>query len=153
VPALLCSAPSAIAAAHPVASPCCALSLPASQTFVHLVFGNRLQEELAQLKPGERIERVAPPPPPLQSSQRTYGHQAVGKLLGAPEAGSSGSAPGAGAPSSSGSSGSLQPRKEELSGMWEVLTLDDDGRPFLDRWVNAVHKWARGVAKRGGVGR
>lgn len=89
-----------------------------------------LQEELAQLKPGERIERVAPPPPQQMSSQRSYGQQAVGKLLGTPPeaAGAAG-----GGPSSGGSSGGGPPRQEELSGMWEVLTLDEEGRPFLDR--------------------
>ncbi len=89
-----------------------------------------LQEELAQLKPGERIERVAPPPPPQMSSQRSYGQQAVGKLLGSPLEASSALS---GGPSSGMGAGASQPRQEELSGMWEVLTLDEEGRPFLDR--------------------
>ncbi|KAL4442419.1 hypothetical protein ABPG77_005003 [Micractinium sp. CCAP 211/92] len=88
------------------------------------------EEELAQLKPGERIERVAPPPPPQMSSQRSYGQQAVGKLLGSPLEASSASS---GGPSSGMGAGASQPRQEELSGMWEVLTLDEEGRPFLDR--------------------
>ncbi len=89
-----------------------------------------MQDELAQLKPGERIERVAPLPPP-QSSQRSYGQQAVGKLLG----GAGVEVPGSissGGSNSTGSSSGL-PRQEELSGVWEVLTLDEEGRPFLDR--------------------
>lgn len=90
-----------------------------------------LQEELAQLKPGERIERVAPPPPPQMSSQRSYGQQAVGKLLGSPLEASSAAS---GGPSTGVGAGASPPRQEELSGMWEVLTLDEEGRPFLDRW-------------------
>lgn len=87
------------------------------------------QEELAQLRPGERIEREPPPLPPT-AGQRSYGQQALGKLLGqaapaepASTAGGGGAAPGAGSTA----------RQQELSGVWEVLTLDDDGRPFLDR--------------------
>lgn len=48
----------------------------------------------------------------------------AGGVTAAPGGSSSGSPPGA-----SGSS------REELSGIWEVLSLDDDGRPFLDRCV------------------
>lgn len=73
------------------------------------------EEELSQLRPGESRERVTPPPP--QGMQRSYGPQAFGKALGlspSPEP-------------------SAPPRLEELSGMWEILTLDEDGRPFLDR--------------------
>ena len=89
------------------------------------------EDELAQLQPGVKIERV--PQPQQQSSQRSYGQQAVGKLLGGggPEGG--GGAPPPGGAAQPPSSPSDQQRQEELSGIWEVLTLDDDGRPFLDR--------------------
>ena len=66
-----------------------------------------LQEELAQLKPGERIERVTPLPPPLQSSQRSYGQQAVGKLL-QPDA--SGTSPGGAAAAGGGGGGGSSSR-------------------------------------------
>jgi hypothetical protein len=94
------------------------------------------QEELERLQPGVVIERVAPPPP-QQSSQRSYGQQAVGRLLGqtppAPLIPASEAAAAAAAAAANSIPG--QPRQEELTGVWEVLSLDQEGRPFLDRWV------------------
>lgn len=104
-----------------------------------------LQEELAQLRPGERIEREPPPLLPA-ASQRSYGQQALGKLLGQaggqPPFPASESAAGGGG---GGSGGDAAPsRQQELSGVWEVLSLDQDGRPFLDRWVAACSQAAAG---------
>lgn len=103
-----------------------------------------LQEELAQLRPGERVERD-PPPLPSTASQRSYGQQALGKLLGQqpttypisePPIGTGDSPSSSSSSSGVGSSGSSGPtRKEELCGVWEVLSIDQDGRPFLDRWA------------------
>ena len=84
-------------------------------------------------EPGH-ADRARGAPPPQQSSGRSYGQQAVGKLLGAapqgeaPGSGSGGAASGA----ASGTSSSEQQR-QELTGMWEVLTLDESGRPLLER--------------------
>lgn len=80
-----------------------------------------------------RIERVAPPPP-SQSSGRSYGQQAVGRLLG----GAPGDAPGSGSGEAAGGGGAVPPgtseqQRQELTGMWEVLTLDESGRPLLER--------------------
>jgi hypothetical protein len=115
-----------------------------------------LQEELAQLRPGERIEREPPPLLPA-ASQRSYGQQALGKLLGQaggqPPFPASESAAGGGG---GGSGGDAAPsRQQELSGVWEVLSLDQDGRPFLDRWVAACSRAAAGpgVAGWGGARR
>ena len=95
-----------------------------------------LQEELERLQPGVVIERVAPPPP-QQTSQRSYGQQAVGRLLGqtppAPLIPASEAAAAAAAAAANSTPG--QPRQEELTGVWEVLSLDQEGRPFLDRWA------------------
>ncbi|KAI3427226.1 hypothetical protein D9Q98_007161 [Chlorella vulgaris] len=100
------------------------------------------EEELAQLRPGERVERD-PPPLPSTASQRSYGQQALGKLLGQqpttypisePPIGTGDSPSSSSSSSGVGSSGSSGPtRKEELCGVWEVLSIDQDGRPFLDR--------------------
>lgn len=92
------------------------------------------QDELAQLSPGMRIERVTPLPP-SQSSGRSYGQQAVGRLLGsapgeAPSGGSGDVAAGGASPPPP-ASGELQ--RQELTGIWEVLTLDESGRPLLER--------------------
>jgi hypothetical protein len=63
----------------------------------------------------------------------------LGKLLGgaglpppypAPADGISGNGSAGGG---GGGGSAAQQRQQELSGVWEVLTLDEDGRPFLDR--------------------
>lgn len=77
------------------------------------------EAELASLQPGPAVERVAPPP--LPPTQRSYGQQAVGRDRGAGP--SFPPPPEAAAP----------PRAEELSGVWEKLSLGGDGRVLLER--------------------
>lgn len=77
------------------------------------------EAELGRLQAGGVVDRVAPPP--LPPTQRSYGQQAVGKGRGA----------GASFPPPPEAAG--PPRAEELLGVWERLSLDAEGRPFLER--------------------
>ncbi|KAL6772107.1 hypothetical protein ACKKBG_A28955 [Auxenochlorella protothecoides x Auxenochlorella symbiontica] len=92
------------------------------------------EEELAALKPGVRLDRAPPPHSaaasgptaggsPIGGGQRGYGAQALGRTRSAQPPPFTGS----------GAAASMPPRQEELTGMWEVLTLDADGRPALER--------------------
>jgi hypothetical protein len=84
------------------------------------------EEELTGLRPGLAVERPAAAArattaAPPGGAIRSYGQQAVGRALGA-------------GPASSDSLGAgNSPRREELTGVWEVLAIDSEGRPFLDR--------------------
>jgi hypothetical protein len=99
------------------------------------------EAELAELRRGGAVQRgpisisadaIAPGPPSGTSpptlgavsgasaattgTQRLYGQQALGPAAFPP-------APGA----------SVPPRPEELAGIWEVLSLDEGGKPYLER--------------------
>ena len=80
-----------------------------------------MQDELSTLQPGERREREpARPPPraplaPSQQQQRRYGQQALGQPLASPPPPPS------------------RQQVDELAGTWEVLRLDKDGKPLLER--------------------
>lgn len=90
------------------------------------------EEELAELRPGQKRERL--PPRPAGGSQRRYGTQALGSQgrPGAAPGGPQADAP-APRPFPPPADGRAGARTEELSGVWEVLSVDDQGRPFLDR--------------------
>lgn len=89
------------------------------------------EAELARLKKGMRIERLpAPQEGSAPGSQRSYGQLAFGKERLSPV--------GAFPPPIDPSAGAVQP--EELVGVWEVLTIDDSGQPFLER----RDVWGRG---------
>lgn len=81
------------------------------------------EDELNVLLPGELIERIAPPIPPGAGTQRRYGERAMGSTRAHPFF----------PPPTIGEESEGPPLPEELSGMWEVLMLDSDRGPFMDR--------------------
>jgi hypothetical protein len=96
------------------------------------------EEELSLLRPGESVERIAPPLPPGAGMQRSYGERAMGKGRG----GSGGS----GSSDDEDGNGPEPPLPEELSGVWEILSMDEQGRPFMDRrdvWGKSTNRGSK----------